>query len=143
VQAEAGAVELAREADIRLGALMIRPSRRELVARGHRIRLEPRVMQVLVALARAKGSVVSHGALIDSCWSGRIVGEDAIYRCILRLRRLAATLEGPFCIETIARVGYRLMHAEACANERRPALGGFGGRLTGAAGRLVRLFGGR
>lgn len=139
-RSEAAAVELAREPDIRLGAVLIRPSRRELVVRARRMRLEPRVMQVLVALARAKGGVVSHGELIDSCWSGRIVGEDAIYRCIVRLRRLATALEGPFCIETIARVGYRLMHAEACANEAGAPSRGWAARLAEAArGLALRL----
>jgi len=137
------AVDLAREEDIRLGALLIRPSRRELVVRGRRTRLEPRVMQVLVALARAEGGVVSHSELIESCWSGRIVGEDAIYRCIVRLRGLAATLEDAFCIETIARVGYRLMHARACANNRAAPSPSFGERLAGVARRLARLVHGR
>src|ERR1700722_20069330 len=91
-RAPSTAVELARESDIRLGAALIRPSRRELVVRGRRLRLEPRVMQVLVALVRANGGVVSQRELIDACWNGRIVGEDAIYRCIVRLRALAATL---------------------------------------------------
>jgi DNA-binding winged helix-turn-helix (wHTH) protein len=134
-------VDLAREADFRLGALLIRPSRRELVMHGRRVRLEPRVMQVLVALARAKGGVVSHGQLIDSCWSGRIVGEDAIYRCIVQLRGLAATLDGPFCIETIARVGYRLLHARACASDRAALSPGLRERLAGAARRLALFLG--
>ena len=132
----ATAVELARERDIKLGAALVRPSRRELVVRGRRMRLEPRVMQVLVALARANGGVVSQSELIDVCWSGRIVGEDAIYRCIVQLRALAATIEGGFCIETIARVGYRLMRAEVCANGGEPPRR-WPQRLANAALRLV------
>jgi hypothetical protein len=53
--------------------------------------------------------------LIESCWGGRIVGEDAINRCIGRLRRLAETFDGGFSIETLARVGYRLNEAAAGA----------------------------
>jgi DNA-binding winged helix-turn-helix (wHTH) protein len=135
-----GAVELARERDIRLGAALIRPSRRELVARGRRLRLEPRVMQVLVTLARANGGVVSQRELIDACWGGRIVGEDAIYRCIVQLRAMAATLEGAFCIQTIARVGYRLMHARDCERAREPSPPSWGRRLAGATRRWGRLF---
>ena len=137
------AVELARERDIGLGAALVKPSRRELIVRGRRMRLEPRVMQVLVALARADGGVVSQRELIDACWSGRIVGEDAIYRCIVRLRALAATIEGAFCIETIARVGYRLMSAKACETHGEPAPPDRGRQLAGAARRLIRLFGWR
>jgi DNA-binding winged helix-turn-helix (wHTH) protein len=134
------AVDLARESDVRLGALLIRPSRRELVVRGRRVRLEPRVMQVLVALVRAEGGVVSRAELIERCWSGRIVGEDAVYRCIVCLRALAVTLEGAFCIETIARVGYRLMGAEACANGGEPPRRSWPHR---AADALVRFIGQR
>jgi DNA-binding winged helix-turn-helix (wHTH) protein len=108
-------IRLAREPDFRLGAMRIRPSLCEVLIGGGRQRLQPRVMQVLVALARMEDRVVSRDALIDSCWDGRIVGEDAINRCIGRLRRLAQTFEGGFSIETVARVGYRLNAAEAGA----------------------------
>ncbi len=69
-------------------------------------------MQVLVALFRADGRVVSRDELIARCWEGRIVGEDAINRAIGRLRRLSeADNEEAFQIETIPRVGYRLRPA--------------------------------
>jgi DNA-binding winged helix-turn-helix (wHTH) protein len=113
-------IRLAREADFRLGAMTIRPSLCEVLVRGGRQRLEPRVMQVLVALARMEDQVVSRDTLIERCWAGRIVGEDAINRCIGRLRRLARTFEGGFAIETVARVGYRLNAAEAGAPLQAP-----------------------
>jgi len=101
-------VHLAREPEFRLGGLLVRPSRREVSAGARRQMLEPRVMQVLVALARMDGQVVSRDELIEACWAGRIVGEDAINRCIGRLRRLAETVDDSFSIDTVARVGYRL-----------------------------------
>src|SRR5271156_3257689 len=91
-------VILAREADFRLGGLLIRPSLREVHAHTCRHTLEPRVMQVLVVLARMDGQVVSRGELIESCWDGRIVSEDAINRCIGRLRRLTEACEDSFAI---------------------------------------------
>ncbi|HEX3363499.1 winged helix-turn-helix domain-containing protein [Phenylobacterium sp.] len=79
---------------------------------GGREVLQPRVMQALVVLAKAQGAVVSRDALIASCWDGRFVGEDAITRVMVQLRRLAERLEGrAYGIETIPRVGYRLMAA--------------------------------
>jgi Tol biopolymer transport system component/DNA-binding winged helix-turn-helix (wHTH) protein len=101
-------VILAREADFRLGPLLVRPSLREVHVGAHRQTLEPRVMQVLVALTRLDGQVVSRDELIEACWGGRIVSEDAINRCIARLRRLAEACEDCFAIDTVARVGYRL-----------------------------------
>jgi DNA-binding winged helix-turn-helix (wHTH) protein len=116
------AVRLAHEADFRLGQLLVRPSLREASGAGCRVILEPRVMQVLVALARAKGSVVARDELVDACWGGRVVGEDAISRPIGRLRRLARTFPGSFEIETVARVGYRLSEVGATplGAEREP-----------------------
>lgn len=65
-------------------------------------------MQVLVALAHAGGEVVSRDDLIAQCWDGRIVSEDAINFVIGQVRKLAM-LTGAFGLETIARVGYRLV----------------------------------
>jgi len=110
-------VDLAGEPDFTLGALRVRPSLREVVDGGEREVLEPRVMQVLVVLARRRGQVVSRDQLIEACWAGRVVGEDAINRCIARVRRLAEA-HGSFSIETIARVGYRLTEQPGTAEPR-------------------------
>ncbi|WP_293901508.1 winged helix-turn-helix domain-containing protein [Phenylobacterium sp.] len=103
----APAVDLAHEADFRLGPLLVRPSRRETGEGPARNLLEPRVMQVLVALARQPDDVVSRDDLIASCWAGRIVGDDAINNCVAKVRRVGEA-SGAFRIETIPRVGYRL-----------------------------------
>ena len=70
-------VRLAAEPDFALGELAIHPSVREVVRDGRRHQVEPRVMQVLVALARANGAVVSRDELIHRCWDDRVVGEAA------------------------------------------------------------------
>jgi len=107
-------VELAREADFALGAAKVRPSLGEVVVGRLAIRLQPRVMQVLVALVRAEGEVVSRDELVASCWGGLAIGDDAIHRCIARLRRLAEEeAPGCFAIETFARIGYRLARLDA------------------------------
>ncbi|MDP3740241.1 MAG: winged helix-turn-helix domain-containing protein [Hyphomonadaceae bacterium] len=100
-------VDLAREADFSVGRLTIRPSLRQVEAGADSETLEPRVMQVLVALFQRRNEVVSRDELIARCWSGRVVGEDAISRCIARVRKLGDA-HGAFGLETIARVGYRL-----------------------------------
>ena len=104
-----GRIDLAREPDFALGGLRVRPSRRELVGDGARHILQPRVMQVLVALARSESEVVSQKELISRCWGGLAVSDDAIGRCIGQLRRLAASWPAPpFVVENIPGVGYRL-----------------------------------
>jgi len=102
-------IDLGREPDFALGGARVYPSIAEVAVDSTRIRLQPRVMQVLVALTRANGEVVSRDDLIASCWGGLAIGDDAINRCISRLRRLAeAEAPGAFAIETLPRIGYRL-----------------------------------
>lgn len=103
-------IDLARAPPFELGAMSVRPAVREIAVGDQRTVLEPRVMQVLVALAERREEVVSRDALTSLCWGGRAVGEDAITRCIAAIRRLA---DGCFTVETIPRVGYRLAVSDA------------------------------
>ena len=117
---DAAPIDLAHEADFQVGNLKVSPSTREVVnANGTSEILEPRIMQVLVALARRRGQMLSRDDLIRDCWNGRIVGEDALNRCIARLRRLAEA-GGGFTLETVPRVGYRLREAEPAGAESPP-----------------------
>ncbi|WP_448580397.1 winged helix-turn-helix domain-containing protein [Thermaurantiacus sp.] len=116
--ADVGSVRLADSSPFSLGPLLVEPALRQ-VSRGHQVEtLEPRTMQVLVALAEADGAVASRDRLVDRCWDGRIVGDDSITRVIAQLRRLSEGIgAGAFTIETIPRVGYRLVPATALAND--------------------------
>ena len=139
-------VILAHEPPFRIGPAEFRPATREAVCNGRSTMLEPRVMQLLVALHRAGGSVVSKDDLAQSCWDGRIVGEDAINRVVSRLRSAADKLGKPFRIETITKVGYRLfpadgsaaapqrLNASASGVDRRLLLVGAGAAAATAAG---------
>lgn len=102
-------IDLAHCADFSLGSIRVRPTSRELVGADGPVMIEPKVMQVLVALADARGRVVSRDELIEKCWSGRVVGEDAINRVIGKLRRVAEASGGAFSVETVARSGHRLL----------------------------------
>jgi len=108
-------IALAREPDFALGHLQVRPSRGEVRAEASTERLEPRVMQALVALARRDGATVSRAELTAQCWGGVVVGKDALNRVISILRGISERTDGAFRIETLARIGYRLVA------ERRPA----------------------
>lgn len=114
-----GRIELAHEDEFRLGRLTIRPAVRQAVRDdGENEVVEPRVMQVLVALVRAEGAILSRDDLTRCCWEGRIVGDDALNRVISRLRRLADGLaERAFRVETVTKVGYRLVQSEASVDE--------------------------
>jgi DNA-binding winged helix-turn-helix (wHTH) protein/tetratricopeptide (TPR) repeat protein len=119
-----GRVILAHEPAFHIGDVLIRPATRQIERGERRQTLEPRVMQVLVALARAGGEIVTRDELIESCWDGRIVGDDSINRVLSRIRRVAADIgHDEFSVETIARVGYRLVQGpeeEAPQQHRKP-----------------------
>ena len=104
---------LAHEQPFSIDGAEFRPATREIVASGQTTIIEPRVMQVLVALNRAKGAVVNKDDLAALCWEGRVVGEDAINRVISRLRAVAEKqANGRFRVETITKVGYRLIRGD-------------------------------
>ena len=114
---EAGVIVLAHALPRRLGPLSIEPAMRRVAHdSGAEEFLEPRVMQALVALVRADGRILSRDDLLAQCWSGVVVGEDAINRVIGRLRRLSEGAgAGAFRVETITKVGYRLIAAAPAA----------------------------
>jgi DNA-binding winged helix-turn-helix (wHTH) protein len=123
-------IDLAREPAFDLGQLRVHPATCTVETEGRARDVQRRIMQVLVALARARGDVVSQDTLIVACWRGLSVSDDAIYRCISILRKLAAQFEpAPFTIEAIPGVGYRLTtvpgdgaRQSAIARTRRPAV---------------------
>lgn len=106
-------VVLAHQPAFRLGELEVDPPACVIRQSAIETRLEPRVMQVLVALAQANGATLSRDDLTHACWAGRVVSDDAIQRCVAALRRIGDEVEpSPFRVETIPRVGYRLLRAE-------------------------------
>jgi DNA-binding winged helix-turn-helix (wHTH) protein len=102
------AAELASRADFTLGTARLSPSRLMLSAPGGPVQLEPRVMQVMLMLADARGGVVTREQLIVGCWGGPIVGDDAVNRAIAELRRALRQTSAAVNVETIPKVGYRL-----------------------------------
>ncbi len=109
-----GPIDLATHPEVLRVDLRLVPSTRTLHAGAAAVQLEPRVMQVLLALADAQGQVVSRDRLLEAGWGSTVVGDDAIQRAIGGARRALrqAGVQG-WAVETIARVGYRLRAMEA------------------------------
>ena len=134
MRAAVSQIILAQEPDFTLGRLVVSPSKLQVAscvtASGERSRalLQPRIMQVFVALARRRGEVVSRDEMMAVCWGGFAVSDDAIHRCIGRLRRLAEA-HGGYRLETIPRVGYQLTEVRATSGIRRVWL--FAAKLFG------------
>ncbi len=99
----------------RLGEIRIDPLACIAEGSGGREKLDPKVMDVLVLLARHAGQVVLREQLFEQVWPGVVVSEDALSRCIHELRRQLGLAGGGDqyreLIETVPKRGYRLNSA--------------------------------
>ncbi|HZD53384.1 MAG TPA: winged helix-turn-helix domain-containing protein, partial [Woeseiaceae bacterium] len=94
----------------RLGSWTIVPEHGEISDGSETHRLEPKVMDVLLCLARHGGSLVTKQHLVDDVWKGRPVTDEVISRCISALRtHLRDDHRRPKYIETLPKRGYRLV----------------------------------
>lgn len=74
------------------------------------IKLEDKVMTLLVYLAKHQGDVVSRHQLEADVWADRVISYDALTSCITRLRKvLGDDSRNPLYIETVPKKGYRLI----------------------------------
>jgi len=74
------------------------------------IKLEPKVMEVLVYLAQRPGKVITRENLEQDVWTGTVVGYDAQTATIIKLRKaLGDDSRKPKYIETVPKKGYRLI----------------------------------
>jgi len=91
-----------------LGEWEVHPDRNRVSGPGGDVRVEPRVMSVLVRLTREPGEVVSRLDLLDDVWGDTVVGEEILTRAISELRRIFGDrARDPSYIETIINRGYR------------------------------------
>ncbi|MFB3922895.1 MAG: winged helix-turn-helix domain-containing protein [Terriglobia bacterium] len=106
----------------RVGEWLIQPELGRIVGRGKSTRTEPKVIQVLQALAESAGDMVPREELIGRVWPGVFVTDDALTRCISVLRRIFEdSRERPQVIETISKRGYRLIPSVVRDEDRRDA----------------------
>ena len=97
-------------AALEIGEWRIDAAANELARDGSTVRVEPKVMQVLMQLADQPGSVVGRDQLLDAVWPGVVVGDEALTQTIIKLRRaLGDDARAPTYVETIAKGGYRLV----------------------------------
>ena len=113
-------IPLAKRPDFDLGGTRVFPSRLLLDGPAATVPLERRVMEVLLAFVDADGAVLSRDELLERCWPGVVVGDDAVHRVISGLRKAAAAAGGTFVIETIPRIGYRLKSKASLESEAAP-----------------------
>ncbi|EAQ28043.1 adenylate cyclase [Erythrobacter sp. NAP1] len=114
LERQVGRVDLAHHGDFRLGSILVQPSLRRITGPDGERMLEPKVMQVLIALSSPVGTILSRDDLIDRCWDGRVVGDTSINRVISILRTGLREVAGDAAVvENVPKVGYRIVVREA------------------------------
>ncbi|HLA71687.1 MAG TPA: winged helix-turn-helix domain-containing protein [Steroidobacteraceae bacterium] len=98
------------QSGFRIGEYLVEPRQNRIVRGGSEVRLEPRVMDVLVCLAAGAGEVVSRDTLNATVWRDVVVTDQAVTNCISELRdHLGDDRSTNRVIETIPKRGYRLV----------------------------------
>jgi DNA-binding winged helix-turn-helix (wHTH) protein/tetratricopeptide (TPR) repeat protein len=92
------------------GEFTLDASERRLSRGGHVVPLEPKAHDVLVALVRAGGRLVTKRELLEAVWPESFVEEGILAVHISALRK-AMGESGWHCIETVTRTGYRFAAA--------------------------------
>ncbi len=99
-----------RTTRIKIGDWLVEPALNRMSRGAEVARLEPKAVEVLVALARHAGEVVSREQLLSEIWKGVTVSDDVLTQSITKLRHaLGDTSKEPFYIQTIPKRGYRLI----------------------------------
>ena len=94
----------------RIGEWLVEPTLNTLSNPNSTVRLEPKVMQVLVCLAEHPGKVISKDRLLQSVWPATFVTEDVLTRAVSELRHaLGDDPRRARFIQTIPKGGYRLV----------------------------------
>ena len=93
-----------------IGDWSVEPTLDALRRGAETVRLEPKTMELLVALASRPGEVVSREELLSTVWPGVVVGDEALSQAVTKLRKaLGDDVRAPTYIETISKRGYRLI----------------------------------
>ncbi len=100
-------------------------------------RPEPKVFEVLIALAMRDGNLVTRDDLVNEVWDGRPTTDEPINRCLSQLRGHLDDRNRPHrYVDTLQRRGYRLVQAVELHRKPEPEAG----TGTSAPGPSLRLW---
>lgn len=96
---------------IRVSKYLILPEHNKVLSDNNEIRLEPRIMDVLLLLITHRNQVLSRELIAQELWPDTVVGLEVVTRAIFELRKLFNDdAKKPSFIETIPRKGYSFIH---------------------------------
>ena len=94
----------------RLGEWQIIPEAGVFVKNGHHVHVEPKLMDLLLALIAAPGQFASREQLLSQVWPRVVINEEVLTRAVSELRTLLGdTSRERRYIVTVPKRGYRLI----------------------------------
>ncbi len=107
--------------DFRVGSWLVAPSLNTISCKGMTIRLEPKVMGVLLCLAEHPGETLPKETIFHCVWPDTFVTDDVLTHSISELRRaFEDNAREPRIIQTIPKRGYRLLATVSTAAAAAP-----------------------
>jgi transcriptional activator of cad operon len=95
---------------LRIGGWSVNPTSGQISKGGDSVRVDARMMRLLLCLADHAGEVVSIDELLSQVWPGVVVTPDSVYQAVAALRRLLGDdPKRPAYIATVPRLGYRMI----------------------------------
>lgn len=114
--------------DFRIGPWLVAPSLNSIFCKGITVRLEPKVMEVLLCLAQHAGQTLPKETPFHAVWPDTFVTDDVLTHSISELRRaFEDDAREPRIIQTIPKRGFRLaapVSSAAAANDSAASVAG-------------------
>lgn len=107
---------------LRVGAWRVEPRQGRMTRADDAVRLEPRMLRLLLCLAERPGELLNADELARAVSPGAIVTPDSVYQAIASLRRLLGDdPKAPSYVVTEPRRGYRLIAPVQVEDDARDA----------------------
>ncbi|MDN4502001.1 winged helix-turn-helix domain-containing protein [Alteromonadaceae bacterium BrNp21-10] len=104
--------------------VLISPSHNQMEVDGETIKLQPKVMSVLLYLAQHYDRVISNDELIENLWAGRVVNHGSVQKSINSLRTTFADIfTDKDVIENFSKKGYQLTIRPVFLTDNNPTRG--------------------
>lgn len=116
------------------GSFLLEVSERRLARGGEVLALAPKALDLLIALVRRSGHLVTKAELLDTVWANAFVEEGVVAVHVAAVRKaLGDNRRDPRYIQTVSRSGYRFIGDLACLDngETRSAPAGEDRELVG------------
>lgn len=116
--------KLALDLPFLVGDWLVDPAALRLAKADHEVKIEPKVMEVLLYLAQNAGQVISRQQIESAVWEGMIVGYDSLGSTIIKLRKaFNDDSRNPTIIETVPKKGYRLIPSVRQVTQKAQVVG--------------------